>query len=346
MSALDLTLAPESVPTSLYRYRDGIFAVDLLTAALVELDFFSWLAEKSADNQTICRTFGLKERPVDVMLTLFVAMGLLQREGELVSLTQLAREHLVKSSPWGLFPYFASLRERQTCKDMLTVLRTGKPANWESQKDLKAWAEAMEDEKFAAQFTAAMDCRGVLLGQAVAKQLDLSRHTHLLDIAGGSGIYACAIVAAHPHLRATVLEKPPVDRVARDAIAKRGFTERVAVVAGDMFADALPGGCDVHLISNVLHDWDEPVVRALLEKSFQALPPGGLVVIHDAHINADKSGPLHVAEYSALLMHATEGKCYSVSEMEAYLNRVGFTEMKFAPTAVHRSLITATRPVA
>src|SRR5262245_9132799 len=299
MSVLDLTVGPQSDPSSLYRYRDGVFAVDLLTAALVDLDFFTWLAGKPADNESICRAFGVKERPVDVMLTLFVAMGLLQRQGQLLSLTQLAREHLVKHSSWCLYPYFASLRDRQTCKDMLTVLRTGKPANWESQKDLKAWAEAMEDEKFATQFTAAMDCRGVLLGQAVAKQSDLSQRSHLLDVAGGSGIYACSIVAAHPHLRATVLEKPPVDKVARNAIAKRGFTERVSVIAGDMFADPLPSGCDVHLISNVLHDWDEPVVKALLAKSFQALPHGGMVVIHDAHINVDKSGPLHVAEYSA-----------------------------------------------
>ena len=48
MSALDLTLAPESDPTALYRYRDGIFAVDLLTAALVfvwaglEFTRFAW----------------------------------------------------------------------------------------------------------------------------------------------------------------------------------------------------------------------------------------------------------------------------------------------------------------
>src|SRR5437870_580952 len=104
MSALDLTLTPESDPTALYGYRDGIFAVDLLTAALVELDLFSWLANEPADNKSICGAFSLKERPVDVMLTLFVAMGLLRREGESVFLTQLAREHLMKSSPWCLTP--------------------------------------------------------------------------------------------------------------------------------------------------------------------------------------------------------------------------------------------------
>ena len=74
------------------------------------------------------------------------------------------------------------------------------------------------------------------------------------------------------------------------------------------------------------------------------LAPGGLLVVHDAHINTDKTGPLHVAEYSALLMHITEGKCYSIAEMETYLTEVGFVEPKFIPTAAARSLITARKP--
>src|SRR6185369_5274398 len=157
-----------------------------------------------------------------------------------------------------------------------------------------------------------MDCRGVYLGAAAARALDTRGLTRLLDVAGGSGIYACAIVAKHPHLRATVLEKRPVDSVARRAIERRGFSSKVDVIAGDMLTEEFPGDCDVHLISNVLHDWDEPVVKLLLGKSFRALKPGGLLVIHDAHLNETKTGTVPVAKYSALLMHSTEGKCYSV----------------------------------
>ncbi|MEO8428575.1 MAG: methyltransferase, partial [Verrucomicrobiota bacterium] len=138
--------------------------------------------------------------------------------------------------------------------------------------------------------------------------------------------------------------KPPVNKVAARMIAQRGYADRISVVAGDMFADALPAGYDVHLFSNVLHDWDVPDVRRLLASSFRALPPGGMLVIHDAHINATKSGPLHVAEYSAMLMHSTEGKCYSLSEMETYLTETGFTAFDFTPTAASRSIITAVKP--
>jgi len=333
---------PATDPLPLYRFRDGITSVDLLAVAIAHLDLFTWLDEHPATVGAIGAHFGLHTRPADVMMTLLTALGLVTQSGGVFHLTLRAREHLTAASPWNLAPYYTSMKDRATTLDMLKVLRTGKPANWGSY-DAQAWAQAMEREDFAQQFTAAMDCRGVLLGPALAKKLDLSTHKALLDIAGGSGIYACALVARHPHLRAAVLDKPPVDRVARASIEKRGFAEKVNVIAADMFTDAWPTDFDVHLISNVLHDWDEPVVRDLLAKSHAALPQGGLLIIHDAHINAEKTGPLHVAEYSALLMNITEGKCYSVGEMRAYLGDAGFEWMDYQPTAVGRSYILARR---
>jgi SAM-dependent methyltransferase len=339
-----LTSKPNSDPTAIYRYRDGLYAADLLAAALVWLDFFTWLNDHPSDVAGICRALDIKERPADVMITLFAAMGLVKRENGVLNLTEAGREHLVASSPWFIGPYYASLKERPVCKDFLNVLRTDRPANWGSLKSEKEWARAMEDDAFASQFSAAMDCRGVYLGQAAAKALDLRDHKQLLDIAGGSGIYACCLAARHSHLVATVFEKPPVDHVARAAIAKRDFAGRVSVIAGNMFAEALPVGFDVHLISNVLHDWDVPVVKQLLAKSFEALEPGGLLVIHDAHINAEKTGPLPVAAYSAMLMHSTEGRCYSVAEMGSYLDEAGFKDIRHIPTAADRSILLANKP--
>src|SRR5688572_5443488 len=108
---------------------------------------------------------------------------------------------------------------------MLSALKTNRVANWGSFKDEQAWAKAMEDETFANQFTAAMDCRGVYLGQALANAVDLKSRKRLLDIGGGSGIYSCALAAHFPNLEAAVFEKRPVDKVAARAIAKRGCSE-------------------------------------------------------------------------------------------------------------------------
>jgi predicted O-methyltransferase YrrM len=344
MAPFDLRTVPTTDPTSIYRYRDGLYAADLLGCALVFLDLFSWLEQHPSTAPEICRKFEIAARPTDVMLTLFVAMGYLQRDGEKVALTQLAREHLVSSSPWFIGPYYASLKDRPVCQDFLRVLRTDKPANWGSFKNEKDWARAMEDPAFADSFTAAMDSRGIFLSQAVAKAADFSGRRALLDIAGGSGIYACSMVSHYPGMRAAVFEKAPVDKVAANAISRRGCSQRVEVVQGDMFAEALPRGFDLHLYSNVLHDWDDASVQKVVHKSFEALEPGGALIIHDVIINEAKTGPLPNAAYSAMLMHATPGKCYSVGEYYAALEQAGFQNFSFTNTPADRSIIVAEKP--
>jgi len=344
MMSSDLTLVPKTDPLQIYRYRDGMYAVDLLTAAVVHLDFFTWLAKNPSNATAIGTHFGITARPTDVMLTLFTANGFIASQDGVFHITDLGKEHLTQDSPWNLAPYYASLKDRPVTKDFLAVLKTDRPANWGSVKDALDWHKAMETEAFANSFTAAMDCRGLYLGQALATRLDLRGRTRLLDIGGGSGIYACSLVAHHPHLRATVLDQPPVDKIAAKLIAQRGFTDRIDVRAGDMFKDPLPRDGDVHLYSNVLHDWGVPEVRQLVAASFNALKPGGLLIIHDAFINSDKTGPSPVAAYSALLMHSTQGKCYSTAEYEEFLREAGFGEFQFCTTAADRGALTATKP--
>ncbi len=159
--------------------------------------------------------------------------------------------------------------------------------------------------------------------------------------AADSGIYACVLVAHHPHMSAVVFDQPPVDRIARTLVAERECGAQVQVEAGNFFTDAWPPGCDVHLLSNVLHDWDTPDVARILRASADALPPGGMLVIHDAFIHADKSGPLPVAEYSALLMHSTQGKCYSTAEYAELLDAAGFDAGPFSETAADRGVLAA-----
>ncbi len=336
---------PQTDATSVLRYRDGLYAVDLLGAAVVDFDFFTWVSRYDLVTEfQIGEQFGFAARPVDVMVTLFVANGYLMRAGEGVMITDTAREYLVKGSPWYMGPYYSSLSDRPVLKDMVKVLISGKPTNWgsaESEKD--DWHVAMEKEDFAQMFTAAMDCRGLFLGQALAAKLDLSGRSHLLDIGGGSGIYACVLAQANPGLNATVLEKPPVDEIARRAISERGCAERVSVSIGDMFDDEWPEA-DVHLWSNVLHDWDFPEVEQLLRLSAERLPSGGLLVIHEALINELKTGPLEVAEYSALLMNVTQGKCYGVGEYRAMLEKLGFQAITHASTRADRGFMTAVKP--
>ncbi len=334
---------PSTDPSALYRLRDGIFAVDLLTTAIVEFDVITKLAATPGDLAAVCAMLGTAPRPTDVMLSLLAANDLITKEDEVFHVSERGREHLMTGSQWCVRDYFASLQERPVARDMARVLRTGKPANWSSSDDLDNWHDAMENEKFAREFTAAMDCRGVVLAQSLAAAVaaDLSHSSKMLDIGGGSGVYACGLVHACPGLTASVLEKPPIDGIARDAIAERGFADRVDVQIGDMFVDALPDEFDVHLFSNVLHDWDIPEVEMLLAQSAQALPSGGTLLVHEAFLNESKTGPLPVAEYSAILMHSTQGRCYGQGEIRSFMDVAGFDAVRYQDTTADRGVFVA-----
>ena len=329
-------------PSHLLRYRDSIYATDLLVCAVAYFDFFTFLKGARRTFDDICVNFKTASRPTDVMLSLFLSMELVEKAGTVYKLTDISSEYLVSDSAVSLVPYYASLKSRPQCKEFRDVLKTGKPAGWSSSEDGIDWKEAMRDDQFSAAFTTAMDSRGAFLARKLTENIDLSHHVSLLDVAGGSGVYACMIAQKFKQINAAVMEIPPVDAAAKRSIESKGMTDRVNVIAGDMFTE-LPQGYDAHLFANTFHDWDIGSVQKLVENSFSSLEPGGSIIVFDAHLNKDKSGPLSVAEYSCLLMHSTEGKCYSTKEIDTVFQKAGFRRTVVIEIAADRTMIVGNR---
>ena len=342
-----LSTPPTTDPAQILRYRDRQYAAEFLAVAISHFDLFSWLEKNpQASARDICIAFDFAERPADVLLTLCRANGFITTDAEgRNSLTTLAREHLVNDSPWFLGPYYAPIRDTPIVRAFLEVLQTGKPANWQAQADGDDWHESMMSEEFARGFTQLMNCRGLAMGQALAKAVGplIGDRSRLLDVGGGSGIYAAAMAAAVPQIEAIVFEQPPVDAITREEIARHNLADRISVLSGNMFEDPWPSNSDMLLLSNALHDWDFPEVRLLLEKAAEALPPGGLLIVHEAFIDDDKTGPLPVAEYSALLANITQGKCYTPGEYGAIMKEVGFEVGSYRETIADRGFMTALR---
>ncbi len=345
MPAINLSDQPTTDPAQVLRFRDRQYAADLIAAAILEFDLFSYMAEHEGISfDELCSHFDWQPRPADVLMTLCRASGFVTTDdlgGN--RLTALGNEFLVADSPWYLGPYYRPIADSPVLKDFVTILKTGKPANWQAKSDGADWHESMKNESFAQSFTDLMNCRGITFGQklaaAVTQQVK-GRH-HLLDIGGGSGIYSTTMVARHPHLRATVLEQPPVDAIARREIQRLGLSDQVRVISADMFHDPWPTDADIILLSNVLHDWDVTEAQRIVDRAAEALMPGGLIIVHGAIINAKKTGPLPVAEYSSLLMNITQGKCYSEHEYADFLCPHGFEVQPCQATCGDRGFLTA-----
>ena len=137
--------------------------------------------------------------------------------------------------------------------------------------------------------------------QYLRRELDFSSFRRLLDVGGSSGGYTLALLEAHPLLDATIFDLEPVRPLAEGRIAERGLGDRCRFVGGSFFDDPLPKGHDVLLLSNILHDWDASQCDRILTACYEAIEPGGTIVVVEPMLYEDLSGPAH-ASVSGLTM--------------------------------------------
>lgn len=343
---------PATDPTFIFEHFRGSYGTELLTAAVAHFKLFEVAEAAALTPDELAAKLGLAARPALVLFTALRAMKLLELDaaGKLVP-SAAAREHLVSGGAFFVGDYIGLAAEAPGTVGMIERLRKNRPygAKDDDAGDGAAFIyregmpSAMEQEASARHLTLALAGRAKNVAPAVAANLDLTGARTVLDLGGGTGIYSIALVRKNPSVKAIVYDRPEVLKVAAEMTAAYGASERIELVAGDMFADPLPTGCDLVLLSNILHDWEVRECKALLRRAAAALAPGGRIVIHDVFLNDALDGPLPIALYSAALFTLTEGRAYSAAEYRAMLADVGFTAGDVVPTAIHCGLLVGSR---
>ena len=166
----------------------------------------------------------------------------------------------------------------------------------------------------------------------------------MLDVGGGSGAHSIGAALKWPDLHAIVFDAAPVCEVAAEFIARYDLQGRIRTHAGDMWNDAFPQA-DLHFYSFIYHDWTPEKCRFLTRKSFESLPPGGRIFIHEMLYDDAKTGPFPIAAFSMIMLGWTEGEQYSGRDLSTMLEEAGFTNIDVKPTFGYWSIITAGKPV-
>jgi predicted O-methyltransferase YrrM len=342
-------LPPTSDPAPIFEIFRGNYAMELLTAAVAHFGVFEALAAGPISPAELRRKIGLGERQFLVLTTGIKALKLVEERGGKLQMTPIAKEHLTPGRPLDVCDYIRMGADAPGVLALVEHMRTSKLAGAAKGDDRAVFIfkdgleSAMHAEDMARHFTLMLAGRAKNIAPVLAKKVDLSNAKCLLDIGGGTGLYSIAFLQRFPHLKAIVLDSPAVLKVAAEFAEEYGVADRLTCQAGDMFKDSLPAGCDAMLLSNVLHDWDVPACEQLVAKAAAALPAGGRLLIHDAFLHDDHSGPLYPALFSVALMVMTEGRNYSGAEYSAWLRAAGLTPGQPIPTLVHSSVLVGTK---
>lgn len=314
-------------PVPLMQLSTGFWAFKTLAAAH-ELDLFGLLSGgRSTTAHELAATLQIHPRPAEMILTGCAALGLLACEGGRYRNAAISEAYLVPGTPayFGGWIEMADKRLYAGWSRLTDAICTNRPTTW--NPDRQASLFDGEDPKMLALFWEAMHSLSTMTARALGETYDFRPYRRLLDIGGGSGAFDIELCRQYPSLNAAVFDLPHVVAIAERNVAQAGLSGRIEGIGGTFFGD-YPEGCDLHLFSMILHDWDEEKNRALLRRSFESLAPGGAVVISELLVDDDKSGPAPAALMSLNMLIETEGRNYTAAEYAAWLAEAGFRDIE------------------
>ncbi len=275
---------------------------------------------------------------LDRVLRLLTAHGVFDREDGRYRHTPASR--LLRSDqPMTMRP-FARMMGLPFGWGSLTELahsiRTGLPAI-EILEPKGLWAYLQNHPDEAEIFGRAMTAKAGAEVAAVLAGYDFRPFGTIADIGGGRGHLLRAVLDTAPTAEGILFDLPEVINTVGDV-----DQQRLTVVAGDFFVDALPVA-DAYVLMEVLHDWADQECITILNAIRRAAPANSTLLIVEGVIPEERTDP-RALTLDIIMLTVTGGRERTAAQFSALLDRAGFHLNRVIDTASPMRIVEA-RPI-
>jgi hypothetical protein len=319
-------------PEPIIQLAQGFMAAKHLFAAN-EIGLFVALADGPASLDYLADRTGIARPRVRILADALVSLGLVERQGDQYQNGPVAAAFLSGTGPADFRPFlrFWNHLSFPLWTNLDDVIRTGQghlPTSLTDEQQ-RIYSEGVEAIMAAP-------------AAALAAGYDFGRHRRLLDLGGGIGTWLMAVLSRYPALQGTLFEVPTAAAIARQRFAGASNGERVQVVAGNFFTDAIPAGHDAVLVANVIHLFSPAHNLDLLRTIRAAVPEGARLLLADWWTDPTHTQPPAAALLAGeFLVFTGEGDVYSEDEARGWLDESGWQFVERLPLAGPVSLIIA-----
>lgn len=333
MSTLQRTdLNTSNNPTPLQEQEvpmDWIITQDMWGAAKaqalmagVELDVFSAIYQGKSTCELVAKEARASGASMQRLLNALVACGYLHKDGDTYRVVATAVKFLVRGEIHYMGAAVRRLRAHWAIWEQLTdVVKRGQSFHKVNQ--------AEGGSMFFADHVQAIFPSNLHAAQNLVRDLPQNMREqvrHIFDIGCGAGAWGIALATALPEARVTALDFPEVINIARIYTRHFGVECQYEFVEGDFktvhFAQET---YDLVVLGYVLHNEGIEHGRELIRRSYEALRPGGWLLIADIIAQDDRTGPLIPMLFGLNMLVLTEhGDVFTEAEMKDALIQGGF----------------------
>jgi hypothetical protein len=315
-------------PAGIMALGMGFWGSKALLSA-VELGVFSALAAGPLDGDALRTKLNLHSRGARDFLDCLVALRMLdKRDGRYVNTpeTDFFLDRAKPSYIGGILE-MANRRLYGFWGHLSEALRTGLPQN-EIKGGENLFAALYSDPAGLEGFLKAMTGVSLPTARSIATAFNWQERKTFADIGCAQGGLIAEVASAHPHLRGTGFDLPPVAPIFKAYMRQRGLSARTEFKGGSFFENELPS-VDVLVMGHILHDWDLAQKKMLLAKAHRALPEGGALIVYDAMIdNERRENSFGLLMSLNMLIETPGGFDYTGADCLAWMREAGFRETR------------------
>jgi SAM-dependent methyltransferase len=302
----------------------GFLASKALFAAL-DLDLFTKIARGTTTLEALADATRTSPNRLRTLLTTLKTVGLISESGGTFANAPATANYLVAGAPGDFRDYVRVVNGGFLYEGMRHLEKALRGERIFPDKGFYEGIVFSEGGVGAAAFSAAQHAGSLGPARLFAKRVNLSGARRFLDVGGGSGAYTHAVLRRNPDLRAAILDFPETVETARRYAAEAGLSERIDHLPGNAITTEWPGGQDAVLMSYVWSAVGGADIPVLARRAFDALKPGGSVLIHDFMVDDIHEGPDFAAWYLlGAILDNPGAECLTPGFVEGALRAAGF----------------------
>ncbi|MFM9845418.1 MAG: methyltransferase [Dongiaceae bacterium] len=345
MNAIRTLESQNNAATATLRQMILSFRVTQMIHVAAKLQIADRLADAPQTAGQLAGATGAEPRALYRLLRALAAVGIFRETGDgAFALTPVGRT-LRKDAAGSLHGMALLYGEEwlwQAYGRMHHSVQTGQPAFDEVHGE-PLFDFLMARPEAAAVFNGAMSSFSHQEADAILAAYDFSGVGKVIDVGGGDGTLAVALLRRHAQLTGLILDLPMVVEEAERKLSAAGLSARSACTSGDFF-ESVPKGGDIYLLKNIIHDWRDAQAMLILRNCRRAMRPDSRLLLAERIIAAG-SGAAEAKLFDISMMVVAGGQERTESEHRAILAAAGLELVRVIPTQSPLSLIEAA-PVA
>ncbi len=259
----------------------GLVECGCIKAAL-ELDLFAYLNNEAQRIETLATAVGAIPQRLAMLLEALRHMGITSLDDGKWSLTPFATRMFLPN------PEHPNLYMTPVAKAMANLsdnfylkIADAVKGNMNFKGEVAYPPVTKEDNLYFEEIHRSNAHFAIML---LLEEADLSSTKTLVDVGGGIGDISAALLKKFPQLDSTILNLPGAIELVNENAAEKGVGDRLRGAAVDIYRDAYPTA-DAVMFCRILYSANEQLTDMMCRKAYEALPPGGRLLILDMIID-------------------------------------------------------------